>query len=478
MDLQEACEKIWKIEQEHDVNLYIAHGVHIWPIARMVLWKIFNRFNQNGLTPLDLNPSGDRLRKIVKFFAGPIWYIFQDYRISKCCKNKADVLFLSPEQYYTETIDGKRYSRIIDPFFELVRERFSTLKLSYSTPGVEKKYPSINLRFPSNFVSPDTQTRKIIKELSLLLSKLVGVRSDYLLSLIEQAFVEVYFFREKFIPILNQISPKMLIQTCYYAPHNMGALWAASELGIPSVDVQHGKQGQFQGMFSYWGKIPNGGYAVLPTEFWNWGEKSAEHIMRWQPDRSTHKAVAVGFPWLEKTKCLLGTKTKPLGWPAGKKVVLITMQERIDSNGPIPEFLVQIIKELDGFFWLLRPHFNAPETEKYAKQISANFSSEVVNVNDAMSFSVYQILEWSDYHLTSYSSVCYEAGFYNVPTGIISSIGLKMYKDEIENGIFNPAFNKQQLKEFLLNPTIQKNEYFLSNSNEQIVNECLRFQNS
>ena len=148
MDLQETCETIWKIEQEHDVNLYIAHGVHIWPIARMVLWKIFDRFNSNELTPLDLNPSGHRLRKIVKFFSGPIWNSFQAFSISKCCKNKVDVLFLSPGQYYSETIDGKRYSRIIDPIFELTWERLSTLKLSYSTPGIEKKYPSINLRFP------------------------------------------------------------------------------------------------------------------------------------------------------------------------------------------------------------------------------------------------------------------------------------------------------------------------------------------
>jgi len=52
-----------------------------------------------------------------------------------------------------------------------------------------------------------------------------------------------------------------------------------------------------------------------------------------------------------------------------------------------------------------------------------------------------------------------------------------MYQEEIKKGVFIPATNKQQLKEFLLNPTIQKHEYFLSNSNRQIVTEFLRLKN-
>ena len=69
----------------------------------------------------------------------------------------------------------------------------------------------------------------------------------------------------------NIIKTKKLKEMCltsWYFPDMIGVCAAASELGIKAIDVQHGKQGKYQAMYSGWTKIPESGYALMPDNFW------------------------------------------------------------------------------------------------------------------------------------------------------------------------------------------------------------------
>ena len=47
----------------------------------------------------------------------------------------------------------------------------------------------------------------------------------------------------------------------------MALSWACYDLKIPSVDIQHGQQGKYHGMYHYWTKIPKFGYHIMPSFF-------------------------------------------------------------------------------------------------------------------------------------------------------------------------------------------------------------------
>ena len=77
----------------------------------------------------------------------------------------------------------------------------------------------------------------------------------------------------------------------------MGIIAAAKELNISTIEVQHGKQGQFQAAYSGWNFSPDKGFLNMPDHFWCWGNKSVKNILRSSPKRKFHKPILGGYAW-------------------------------------------------------------------------------------------------------------------------------------------------------------------------------------
>ena len=59
----------------------------------------------------------------------------------------------------------------------------------------------------------------------------------------------------------------------WYSPAIMGLVATARIKGVVSIDIQHGKQGQYQAMYNGWNESRiNSGYDQMPDYFWTWGE--------------------------------------------------------------------------------------------------------------------------------------------------------------------------------------------------------------
>ena len=90
--------------------------------------------------------------------------------------------------------------------------------------------------------------------------------------------------------VLARVRPKLVFVTCWYATESMACILACNELGIPSIDIQHGIQ-EFHVAYARWNRVPNGGYELLPTYFWCWSEAEASVIRGWAGDLSAHQPI-------------------------------------------------------------------------------------------------------------------------------------------------------------------------------------------
>ena len=104
---------------------------------------------------------------------------------------------------------------------------------------------------------------------------------------------------------------------------------------------------------------------------------------------------------------------------------------------------------------MIRPH---PIFKIFTNDIlkKINFSIDNLYIDWDVEQDLYTILSKSKVHLTSYSSICYEALVFKVPTIIWSTEGREIYKGEIENNVFEYASNTKSMIS-IIDKKIKKN---------------------
>ena len=130
----------------------------------------------------------------------------------------------------------------------------------------------------------------------------------------------------------------------WYNPIAMGLIAASRGKSKTAVDLQHGKQGKYQSMYSGWNYITKDNYyLMLPDYFWTWGEKSKSNILNSSLTRKTHLPFVGGFPWIDyyQNKILPNLKIRKKN---SRLTILVTLQNREGVNiEPIPNFLFEFL---------------------------------------------------------------------------------------------------------------------------------------
>jgi len=462
MNIKDACETLLKIEKSVDINSMRCQGAHLWPLVRQYLWVTL--ISTEPTISFDHSPSLKTSKLHVHFT-----------RIKRKIKNKVqfsiknlqllwstfftetDLLFLSQQFYYSEKIDGKAYNRFIDPLFELFSDQYQCLKVENSNLIVnrlERKYQC--LYFPID--RPSNKNRKeaklavnsAIKVLDQI-AELASVDKRKLIRHLIGSLTSTIYYRCRYTALLKHLRPSVFFTTCYYFPSVMGLNWAAYNCKIPTVDIQHGKQGKYQGMYSHWTKIPEGGYAMLPAWFWLWGQESVENIMRWQYDRIAHRCVVGGYPWSSIWKkrftFMQFASDVRKTYDKYRKIILITLQGPQGSHKDIfPDFIVEAIRiSPKNWYWLIRNHPNYPKGKSIVKKKLETINDSKYDIDNASSNSLYELLSISCFHITAHSSVCYEAEVFSVPTIIFGEDGRNLYSKELEEGRFHFCDTAQEI---------------------------------
>jgi len=435
LDHKRAVETLADLESRGDVNRLRVADLHAWPLLRLMLW---GRLLQQDAPPATAPRAGSIplpprtfLQRLLD--RSPLPLLPSSAR--------AGIVFFSRQHDYGDRIGGSFYNRHLDPMTALFRETAAFAKCEIATTQALETQPR---SIPTSFIEAprDRGTPPAIEGFAALRDL-----GDLPLPT-EQEFAKsarrLVRDRDFFLTLLRQLQPRVVFLVCYYDPEAMALIAAARQLGIRTVDVQHGKQGLYHGLYSHWTHIPECGYELLPDFFWVWGEPSRDHIARWQPTGCRHhRPIVGGNRWLARWQTADDFEPDPettrflaeLRRP--EKVILFSLQPLAE---PLPAHVLDAMRRSPaGWRWLLRAHpHQRPQIPALKDRLTAAGAANF-ELEQSSAIPLYALLRRSQHHITCWSSVGYEASAFGVATTILHPSGRQLFAEEIERDVFSYA---------------------------------------
>jgi len=469
-----------ELEGKWEVNEWDVNGVKIWPIIRndfsvqigdIILGHPYDNRTVD-IKNSSVNEKISMLSKVIKNYINQKKSYFKDWSGNDFSK-KADHLFLSfalnkskmGGMWYdrfsgiiSRELNKKGQTSLILEFTDKNewriprgdRSRFiqSSLDLIGVKSVLFKKNISYSLEKYEDFIHEVNSTYKVnLPRINSLVSK---IRRIELLS-------------KYFEDLLKETQAKVAYVVCYYTIHGFAFSLAASKLGIPMVDIQHGVQNSHPS-YANWQKVPDTGYQLLPKHFWCWSHEDTASINKWAHQSRFHNAFTGGVPWI--AACEQGgnhafrafvervrSKTEE---QRDKKHVLISLGWRNESI-----FLELVKQSADTCYWWVRLHPSMFETRDLIKKEYSQFAN--VEVDLATDTPLPLLLHKMDFHLTMISSVILEASSMSVPSITLDPSAIAYYRNEIDSGWCKYIENPSEIVDYIL--TFDSKKLYVEDSN-------------
>lgn len=464
-DYKQAVETLRRIEQAFNTASLRCGEIAAWPVIRLLLWnKLISTLDKSA--PLKASdsvaPIPDQLTGVKLWAARAVAPLRWNHFLRGLKKEgETDILLLSNRLDYSDKVEGTLFNRHIDPMYALSsRTGFSVKKMEISHPTrTPPRYFKTTI-IPYSRFTKLPKPQKSIENLTALKDVINGlcpthnIDADIVLGYINDLLDKHTCYHE----VLSTLRPKTVFVACYYSQDAMAFISAAKRLGIKTVDIQHGKQGLYHGMYNHWSAIPKGGYDLLPDFFWVWGQESRRNILiNNGGDVDAHMPLIGGNLWHGDWKRSVyleeayppeyGRKLK-----RSRKVILFSAQPLGTVDAVIPTHVRKVIeKSSHDWFWLIRMH---PHQKHLIRDFKEILDALGVNydIETATNAPLLQILKTIDIHLTCWSSVAYEAMAFDKRTIIVHDTGRRLYAPSIENGTMELALESDQLLSLLRAP--------------------------
>jgi len=251
-----------------------------------------------------------------------------------------------------------------------------------------------------------------------------------------------------FMRLMSRIKPRAVFVICYYSADLLALMWACRALGIPTVDIQHGQQGPYHGMYNHWTKAPPQGYGLLPDHFFCWGAPvKGYQEAGLPPSRERAFSHVAGHPWigLWREPGLLQPSDALAKFCAeldGRKVVMAGLQP---TQALMPDALPGAMRRTPDWLWLLRLHphqrYRIPEVTAFLQAGGiTNFEVEL-----STKAPLYALFRHIDHLITQFSSVAWEAVAFDLPVTIVDKMGYDTYKGAIDADVMNYALSAEDI---------------------------------
>jgi len=468
MPLKRLCELIYTLEETAPVGALTLGEACVWPILRAYL-------AQEHLFPRKGNA------KIVKRLAGT-----RSKLVAVCSgKTKIDRRFEELEQRARENTAKREVAVLFDSgnrrpygsysgFHRILDSLLMITGLQHRAQGIEFRHEQ-SLTSPdiANVVLPESclktlnnkaardliddgstkliETERVFREIRASSPELfAGIRWGEIEFHLYQFLVYRRFYRS----FLTASDSRLGMLICFYSLRSWAFCAACADLEIPTVEIQHGQQGDSHPMYTHWAAVPADGYHVVPNVFWMWGADSERRLAKWTSQTSRHSTIIGGNPYLA-LRTQEGSRSGSVGKVRAGKIsdVLICLQ-----FSEIPEFVIRVANKLHGVRWHIRlhPRFIA-DKERLRKVCETSFVDDVVwELDEASSADYYELLSRVDIQLTGWSTTAYEALSFGVPTILTHKNGLHSMRSYVEQGIFRYADDEESLLEILRHPNFKQ----------------------
>ena len=472
MNLTEVNLQISKIEISVNVDEIKINGQHGWPIVRSVLYSLLStKDNKNEKnSPLSFTLYQIK-RKVFIFFAKS----FINNRATKATylNDDTEVAFLCRASHQV-TIKGyaQKFDRVLDPVFYQLKNDRRCQMFVLGIPKHEKYfYPKKHLSrgHKSTGIRLSGVSKSGLEE-ELLRWNVDLKKFQRLISKAEEDFAAGYSSAVNLLQSNRKI--QYIFTSVWYAPETMGYISAAHEIGLKVIEVQHAAEIYNHPMYFDWLKAPIDGYRLAPDIFFMWNKECAEIVQASFGSGSDNKTSVVGYPWHDFYKIFSKFVNQPVNVPMGKKHILFTLQApTFESRSRIPDFVIEFMKqERSDVHINFRCHpndLNARREIGLLDNVELKTKFEVTDGDD----DLVESLKKCNFHVTSYSTVCFEAQIYGIPTLLFGSESAEIYRREIESGMFKwTEGNLTALEQFL------EDEHSIPESRHRLVSSLKLLQ--
>jgi len=444
------------IEARAPVAAWSIDGIHVWPLIRIrLMFDLY--YVGNTATPRPGGPAGlgARLTALARVLLRQRQAERADPGKNQPLHSPADALFVSDGVSFAK-VGGLWCERFCDPLVDVLRQ--NGFRTSMLTPGVSFLVPR---RSPSRFIQAQLRIAGLLSTVKARArpasrEELPGY-PDAVAYLAERGFPvdlpsspELYrqvcriraysaFFRK----VISRTRPAVGIVVSYYGDEGMAFNHACRERGIPSVDLQHGLQGDLHAAYGRWTAVPEGGYALLPSHFWCWSAEDAASIAAWSTRTGGHhRAIVGGNLWLEAWRRGDSDLFRPHDTAirtvkdrhSGTRHVLVTLQFNHDDPATLAPLLSAVRESGPDVFWWMRLHPGMLADREKVRELLQSTGNARWELDAASDHPLYAILRHVDAHVTHSSSAVIEAAELGVPSVIFSDVGRELFPGLIASG--------------------------------------------
>ena len=439
-----------QLEKEIDVNSLKFRGFKLWPRIRTLLLTSyandlgsgrapFKRYKTlttlSGLSSLDDAgiaqglESAKALERMAKINAGrPLAFLGTSRRQVRTGEASIDLFFdplmeLVPDLRMAKlalgrgesdpaAMKGRPGTLVFDPDPLLAAlAQFEPAHELFAAPGQNPRtisnFESLQRALPDDFATEFTETT-LVKDAAI----------------IHRTSIVFRIYLEKAEPPFVLLSGQKRV--------NIAMTLAARQLGIPTVDIQHGAAALSASNLKWhsWTCIPDEGYELLPDFFWVWGNRAARLIDQSRNPRcGLHKALVGGHPTLMSASPCSLTEYYRLRANQAEKSILVTLGH-VKHGGLVPALTEVMAAAPDRWRWLLRLHPVDWASADARKKVTAQLRSagiENYEVAETSSAFLHHVLEHADWHISPYSSSAVEAASFGVPTIYIDPLASTLF---------------------------------------------------
>lgn len=463
MQIRDYVEALVQAERNALISDIVIDGVDIWPLYRAQTISMFRNpssYHKHFESHKIVSP---RLRERVIEAIGK-------FKLEKLIEQEAEhmaselgnvrVLFYSRNSNYTDRAGSFYIDRFCDPYIDYLKAKgISCGKIELSgtyEPAKERMIKPVVIdesHFRKYWYLSSGRKRSLISGVDKMQSHVNAAAGlNFVTRHIQSGILEVWYYKLLFTALFEKLKPEYVFYKCYYEHDAAGLTLAAHDAGIKTVDIQHGKQGEFHPMYSHFTRIPQGGYKLLPDYFWNWGNTSALNISESRGSVSAfHTPLVGGNLWMAQWKSLIPSSfinnlaKVPESWERASKCILFTLQP-LDREEIIPEAVKSAIRNSpDDWMWLIRRHPMQRISNEEILDLLDLADNSRVNIEEASILPLFQVLRYTDHHITQWSSVVFEAEDFGVQSTITGLKGASIYEKYIKEGSFGYAETSTQI---------------------------------
>ena len=436
------------IEQNYPVNAWKVNDIHLWPILRIYLFFYLIDVVEKGKT---FTAPPDKTLVIESY---PTLKIIKEKLIFNkflATIPKKKTVFCGADIHRVD-YKGFRFNRFFDSLAKIDTSVDNYIFLEYFYDYKKNYYNPENILPTEHRIERFTHTYKYTCDVKLngFEEFLQDLRNNpitnaftslYSINRVKTLGTRVTYYTNFYKKILSRIKPSQQYILCYYnSVSTFAMVAAANQLGIKTIEMQHGPQPDLHLSYTNWSNVPTEGYDVLPRNFYQWDQDSADNVDTWATKTKLYKTKVVGHPWIQ----YLDKEDLPV---EDDNFILYCLQpEPVKLTDQFNDNIIKAIKESQKK-WYIRLHpRQMPALDDVLQLIKKHKLEEFVNVNDATALPLPILIKKANVVVTHSSGSATEAEMLGTKVILTNPLGVQYHQGIIDRG--NAIFLNADTPEF------------------------------